>query len=171
MKLYTYPVEIMFVCFFDQVYTQGDPDGPFFSYEAYNRHYNCFWELGGTNTFHVHIYNRNTAASHGSFNVNNILRTNTWDFIAVVYDYTVGKMYIYREGTLFYTHTYKQIDSGTQFKVRVAARPNDSRRLKARVSCYQLYNYALSVSEMAEYKFRCQNSGMYDTSPHWLLMD
>ena len=150
-----------FLYFFYQVYTQGDPDGPFFSYEGYNRHYNCFWEYYGTNTLYVGTNNRTTGNKIDGYITANILRTNTWDFVTVAYDYTAGKLYIYRDDKLFATYSPKQLVTGTQSKVRVAARPNDSRRLKARVSCYQLYNYALSVNEIKTYKFRCQNNGMF----------
>ena len=70
-------------------------------------------------------------------------------------------MYIYKEDQLFSNFTVDRIDSATKYNVRVAYIPNDARYLNARVSCYQLYNYALSAKEIAANMYRCQDSGMF----------
>ena len=97
--------------------------------------------------------------SRASKNVANVFRTNQWDFLVVTYDYPSGHIKVYRNEEEKSSQNIGKIDLGTNHKVRIGVRhTSDARCLKVRLSCYQLYNYAMTTADQLKYRYRCQDT-------------
>ena len=88
------------------------------------------------------------------------LEQKTWHFIGSSYDYFSGEFILWVNGSV---HKKTVIDSpvelATQANVTMGGMPGEAGRFKGRVSCFQLYDRALTESEIEDAKQLCSTTG------------
>ena len=143
------------VCSIPQIYTHGDTFGPLFEYGQSSVN---IWIHTSPSSLHFHANVRFDRTRIAAFSVETF-RANRWDFIVISYNHSSGVLKAYRDEIEIHSGFLEPNDLRTQRTVRIGARGSgDIRCLHVRVSCYQLYNYAMEHAQLAQHRYRCQDT-------------
>ncbi|XP_035697122.1 uncharacterized protein LOC118430377 [Branchiostoma floridae] len=84
-----------------------------------------------------------------------VLQQHAWNYVGGTYDSNTGMESIWNNGEMV---GQKQIGVSTvasQYPIRVAVRDGDNRRFRGRISCLQIYNYAMTQEQIVAARRRC----------------
>ncbi|XP_002734850.1 uncharacterized protein LOC100372272 [Saccoglossus kowalevskii] len=125
------------------VYPTG-VDGPIFNYDndGWGAH---LWQTAGPNEF-VRFVRRDRSFTD-SLTVE--LSMNQWNLFAATYDYNTGMARLYLDGVLKTSLDIGVTTLATDYKARMGARIGDGRYFSGMITCMQVYNVALTLSEIA----------------------
>lgn len=133
------------------IYHQGRA-GPIFNYmpNGWGVH---FWMVSPRTLF-VRFTRRGRRSSTHAL----ISRTVTpwrWQFVGATYDGRSGVAKLFVNGRFTVTRYIGRIRLATNYPVRMGARIGDRRYFKGRISCMQVYNGALTRSQINSKKRKC----------------
>ena len=126
--------------------------GPIFNYLANGKGVR-FWVNTATSLF-VQFTRRNGLRSTPALTTR-ALRPLKWQFVAATYNGASGIAKLFANGRFVARRYIGRIRLATNYSVRMGARIGDGRFFKGRISCMQVYNGALSRSQLISKKRRC----------------
>eukprot|EP00058_Branchiostoma_floridae_P016418 XP_002601906.1 hypothetical protein BRAFLDRAFT_86390 [Branchiostoma floridae] len=95
-------------------------------------------------------------SSHGFHSASN-LPQGQWMFLGVTYDYATGQVQLWRDGINISSTNFGQLDHSTANPIKLAVSHVDlhARPFNGKMSCLQIYNYALSKQEIWDAQNAC----------------
>ncbi|XP_035672782.1 uncharacterized protein LOC118413477 isoform X2 [Branchiostoma floridae] len=144
-------------------------DGPIFHYR--------------TNDYGVHFWQKDTGYLYARMrtrdnvykDVLNVdtLNLNEWNFVGMTYNYPLGKVKLWHDGTEVGSRDVGTFETQTDYDIRVGLRDGDSRTLQGRVACLQVYNIPLNSDQIrdAARKCRAQPVGLWPLNKQYGLAD
>ena len=90
------------------------------------------------------------------------LKTSQWNYIGATYDYSSGMSALWIGGRKVQEKRLEKYEITTNKPIRMGAVDVDSRYLKGRISCFQIYDRALAEDEMIAVKSKCSNTGKFN---------
>ena len=139
------------------VYPESE-DGPLLDYKASN--WRVHWWLVSGNLF-WRMSNRATFALSNAVKTPSKLDTSKWSYIGATYDYSSGLARVWVDGQKVGKLKVGTMEIATQFPARMGAKAGDTRYFRGRISCFQVYNKALTQDEITAFKSRCSRISMY----------
>ena len=89
----------------------------------------------------------------------NSLNHHSWNFIGFSYDYVTGVQRVWNDGKVCDAANVGQFELKTQDVIRMGAKDGDPRFLKRRISCFQVYDKALTEREVQAVRGLCFRKG------------
>ena len=87
------------------------------------------------------------------------LKASQWNYIAATYDYSTGMSALWIGGRKVQEKIIGKYEITIDQPIRMGAASADSRYLKGRISCFQIYDRALAEYEIIAVKSKCTNTG------------
>lgn len=132
-------------------------DGPIFNYgvDYYGVH---LWVVGGSllSRFIERSGIYPSALHSGS------LRRDAWNFVGASYDYVSGVQKLWIEGKVHEEQNISTHELHTSGAVRIGVLTGDARHFTGRISCMQVYNKALTESEVHAVRGLCFQKGLFE---------
>ena len=97
------------------------------------------------------------------------VRPRKWQFVGATYNYRTGVASLFLNSRFVARRRIGRIRLATNYPVRMGARIGDRRYFTGRISCMQVYNGALSRSQIISKKQRCFRSKLRFNSYIFLL--
>ncbi|XP_035672789.1 uncharacterized protein LOC118413477 isoform X8 [Branchiostoma floridae] len=145
-------------------------DGPIFHYR--------------TNDYGVHFWQKDTGYLYARMrtrdnvykDVLNVdtLNLNEWNFVGMTYNYPLGKVKLWHDGTEVGSRDVGTFETQTDYDIRVGLRDGDSRTLQGRVACLQVYNIPLNSDQIRDAARKCraaQPVGLWPLNKQYGLAD
>nr|XP_002733170.2 PREDICTED: uncharacterized protein LOC100367054 [Saccoglossus kowalevskii] len=133
------------------VYPTGN-SGPIFNFKRDNWGVHL-WQTAPTQEF-VRFCNR--ALQFTNYLAVNVLKHNDWNFFGATYDYSSGIAKLWLNGAEVASQNIGVTEISTQYEARMGARVGDGRYFQGMITCMQIYNKALSASEMEQAQQMCE---------------
>ena len=89
----------------------------------------------------------------------NSLNHHSWNFIGFSYDYVTGVQRVWNDGKVCDAANVGRFELKTQDVIRMGAKDGDPRFLKGRISCFQVYDKALTEREVQAVRGLCFRKG------------
>lgn len=84
-----------------------------------------------------------------------------WNYISTTYNKKTGEAALYVNRKLVSKRRIGRVDLATNYPVIIGAKPGNSNRYRGRISCLQLFNYALTHRQVYEARKKCFGSSKY----------
>ncbi|XP_078616877.1 uncharacterized protein LOC144885085 isoform X2 [Branchiostoma floridae x Branchiostoma japonicum] len=134
------------------IYPTGDA-GPIVNY------------VGDANEWAVHLWHTSprdlfmrTIGRDGHFSpaiYADVLQLNAWNYVGGTYDSDTGVESIWNNGEMVGQKHIGISSVASQYPIRVAVRDGVNRRFRGRISCLQIYNYAMTQEQIVSARRRC----------------
>ena len=86
------------------------------------------------------------------------LEHGKWNHITATYKYETGEACLFKDGELVKKLNVGRNYIATQFAIRVGALENSVAPFQGRISCLQIYNYALELEDVKQSQYVCRKS-------------
>lgn len=84
-----------------------------------------------------------------------------WNYISTTYNKKTGTAALYINRKLVSKRRIGKVDLATNYPVIIGAKSGNTKRYRGRISCLQLYNYALTHRQVYEVRKKCFGSSKY----------
>ncbi|XP_078585297.1 uncharacterized protein LOC144867284 isoform X2 [Branchiostoma floridae x Branchiostoma japonicum] len=145
-------------------------EGPIFNYRTddYGVH---LWQ---SDTSHLFARMRTRGHVYKDFVIVDTLNLNEWNFVGMTYNYPLGKVKLWHDGTEVGSLDIGTFETQTDYDIRVGSRDEDGRTLQERVACLQVYNIPLNGDQIMDAAKKCkaaQPVGLWPLNKQYGLAD
>lgn len=91
-----------------------------------------------------------------------MIKPRQWSYIGLTYNHKTGVATLWDFSIPVVRHVIGRFRLGlaTNYPIYIGQKPNDKRRFRGRISCLQIYNYAMDGVEMRSKMTRCYKPGV-----------
>ena len=88
---------------------------------------------------------------------------NKWSYLAVTYNYKTGLATLWKFSIPIFQLSIGRFRRGleTSYPIVIGRKPGDRRSFQGKISCLQIYNYAMTGVQIRSKMTRCHNPGVY----------